>query len=387
MASKESIKPLYQTIVDRLSRELASGRYKPGQKFPSEAALVKKFNVSRITVTRAVRELQQRGLVDRVAGSGTYVRSPVQRPRENLLFGLIIPNLGDTEIFEPICQGIAASPDASGHGLLWGHADSRAASKEEQALQLCHQCIARGVSGVFFAPLELSEGSAEVNRRTMKLLKKAGIPVVLLDRRPEEMAEEASIRERCDLVGIDNHRAGFLATEHLLRLGARRLGFIGYQNQASTVKARIRGFKDALSNSTHEATGATGAIGKRFVVRPAERLELPSAAYDCDAFVCANDRVAGQLMHALLAQGVSIPRDVRLVGIDDAGYADLLPVPLTTVHQPCRDLGEAALRVMLERLDRPQMPARDILLDCQLVIRRSCGARDGSSVKFDVSPV
>jgi GntR family transcriptional regulator, arabinose operon transcriptional repressor len=366
MPRSQPTKPLYQMIVERLSREIAAGRYKPGHKFPSEAALVKKFNVSRITVTRAVRELQQRGLVDRVAGSGTYVRDSQRRPRANLLFGLIIPNLGDTEIFGPICQGIAASPDASGHGLLWGHADSRTLSKEEQALQLCRQCIARGVSGVFFAPLELSPQSAEVNRRVMKLLKKAGIPVVLLDRRPEE---EMAVRERCDLVGIDNHRAGYLAAEHLLRLGARRLGFIAYERQASTVKARIRGYKDALSANLPGATGKSV-----FIVRPGDRLELPAAARGCDAFVCANDRVAGQLMHALLGQGNRIPQDVRLVGIDDVGYADLLPVPLTTIHQPCRDIGETALRVMLERLDRLQMPARDILLECELVIRESCGA-------------
>jgi GntR family transcriptional regulator, arabinose operon transcriptional repressor len=366
MPKSAPAKPLYQTMVERLSRDITTGRYKPGHKFPSEAALVKRFNVSRITVIRAVRELQQRGLVDRVAGSGTYVRDPIRRPRENLLFGLIIPNLGDTEIFGPICQGIAASPDANGHGLLWGHADSRSLSKEEQALQLCRQCIARGVSGVFFAPLELSAQSAEVNHRVMKSLKKAGIPVVFLDRRP---GEETSDRERCDLVGIDNYRAGYLAAEHLRRLGARRVGFIAYERQASTVKGRIRGYKDALSASS------SGAIGKRvFIVRPGDRLELPSATRDCDAFVCANDRVAGQLMHALLAQGIRIPQDVRLVGIDDAGYADLLPVPLTTVHQPCRDIGETALRVMLERLDRPQMPARDILLNCELVIRESCGA-------------
>jgi GntR family transcriptional regulator, arabinose operon transcriptional repressor len=366
MSNTDSTKPLYQTIFERLSRDITNGRYKPGQKIPSEAALVKRFNVSRITVGRALRELQQRGLVDRVAGSGTYVRDQVRRPRENLLFGLIIPNLGDTDIFEPICQGMAASPDANGHGLLWGHADSRTLSKEEQALQLCHQCIARAVSGVFFAPLELSTQSAEVNRRVMKLLKKAGIPVVFLDRRPEE---ERSVRERCDLVGIDNHRAGYLAAEHLLRLGARRVGFIAYERQASTVKARMRGYKDALSASS------TGATGKRIcIVRQGDRLDLSSAARDCDAFVCANDRVAGHLMHALLTQGIRIPQDVRLVGIDDASYADLLPIPLTTVHQPCRDIGETALRAMLERLDRPQMPARDILLDCELVVRESCGA-------------
>ena len=56
-----------------LSREILSGKYKPGEKFSSEAALVQQFQTSRITVGRALRELSQRGLVERVAGSGTYV--------------------------------------------------------------------------------------------------------------------------------------------------------------------------------------------------------------------------------------------------------------------------------------------------------------------------
>ena len=92
-----------------------------------------------------------------------------------------------------------------------------------------------------------------------------------------------------------------------------------------------------------------------------------------DALVCANDKIAGGVMHALLNQGVRIPEDVRIVGIDDVAYASLLPVPLTTVHQPCHDIGESALDAMLERLDRPKAPARNVLLDCWLVVRESCG--------------
>jgi DNA-binding LacI/PurR family transcriptional regulator len=80
-------------------------------------------------------------------------------------------------------------------------------------------------------------------------------------------------------------------------------------------------------------------------------------------------------MHALLSQGKHIPEDVRLIGIDDVHYAGLLPVPLTTVHQPCHEIGEAALRLMLERIERPKMAARDVLLNASLVIRQSCGAR------------
>ena len=56
-----------------------------------------------------------------------------------------------------------------------------------------------------------------------------------------------------------------------------------------------------------------------------------------------------------------------------AKYASFLHVPLTTVRQPCHDIGAAAVWTMIERIEHPNMPARDILLDCQLIVRRSCG--------------
>ena len=360
----------YQTIFEQLSSDILSGRYVRGQKLPSEAALVQRFGASRITVGHALRELKQRGLIDRIAGSGTFVRGG-----GGLLLGLIIPNLGETEIFEAICQAIAASPDSSGHALLWPHSGLRGAAKEEAAIQLCEQCIARQVSGVFFAPLEMSAESDRVNARVMRGLKEAGIPVVLLDRRPDE----TSARESCDLVGIDNYRAGYLAAEHLVRLGAKRVGFVAYRRQASTVKGRIRGYQEALS--------AAGRDPRVFELTGDAPLELPAAALECDAFVCANDRIAGQLMHVLMGKGMRIPEDVRIVGIDDVNYAALLPVPLTTVHQPCRDIGETALRMMLERLERPKMTARDVLMDCALVVRDSCGAKASHEATVGEQPV
>ena len=94
-----------------------------------------------------------------------------------------------------------------------------------------------------------------------------------------------------------------------------------------------------------------------------------------DAFLCANDFTAGKLMHTLISIGQRIPEDIRIVGIDDVKYASLLPVPLTTQRQPCRDIGRIALAVMLDRISNPDLPPRDILLGCQMVVRRSCGLR------------
>ncbi len=354
-------------MFERLSRDIVSGRYQPGQKFPSEAVLVRQFQTSRITIGRALRELTQRGLVERIAGSGTYVRQR-RASASSLLFGLLIPDLGRTEIFEPICHGIAGAPEASRHALLWGHAASDA-SQEAQALELCEQYVKRKVSGVFFAPIEGDVRARETNLAIVSRLETARIPIILLDRDVLPYPQ----RSAHDLVGIDNRRAGFLATEHLLKLGAGRVSFLALSGGAPTVEARIAGFHEAFLAARHDLSLAP--VHRVEEISPATVQPLLAALKRSDAFVCANDRTAGQLMHIVHALGYRIPRDVRIVGIDDVEYASLLPVPLTTIQQPCRAIGEAAMAAMLSRIERPAQPARDILIECRLVIRESCGAK------------
>jgi GntR family transcriptional regulator, arabinose operon transcriptional repressor len=359
--------PKHQQLSDTLEREVLEGKYAAGQKFPSEAALVTRFGVSRITVGHAVRELQRRGLVERRAGSGTYVRGSAPPGRGGLLFGLLIPNLGETEIFEPICRGMASAPEAANHALLWGNAVQNTAEIEEEAWQLCRQYIARPVSGVFFAPLELTPGKDGANLGILSLLEQAEIPIVLLDRCVLPYPD----RSPHDLVGIDNRRAGYIITRHLLQLGCRRILFAAYTGSAPTVEARVAGYREALF--VHDAPVEGDLVA---ALRPGHEGEIEAAirAAQPDAIVCANDRTAGRVMHVLLNAGFRIPRDIRIAGIDDVAYASLLPVPLTTVRQPCREIGEAAIAAMLERIARPEMPVRDILLDSRLIVRQSCGA-------------
>ena len=90
-----------------------------------------------------------------------------------------------------------------------------------------------------------------------------------------------------------------------------------------------------------------------------------------DAVVCANDYTAAQFMTSLNRLGIRVPDDIRVTGMDDIRYASMLQTPLTSIHQPCLELGAAALAVMLDRISRPTMPSRDCLVDFQLVIRQS----------------
>ena len=73
--------------------------------------------------------------------------------------------------------------------------------------------------------------------------------------------------------------------------------------------------------------------------------------------------------------GVAIPSAVRLVAFDDVKYANLITVPLTTIRQPCLELGAAAVNTMVQRIQNPGVPARDVLVDFELVVRDSSGLR------------
>jgi len=359
--------PKHEKIRQEIRHAITTGKYKEGQRLPTEAVLVKQYDTSRPTVARALRDLQHEGLIARRAGSGTYVQKAGNE--HGHLFGLLIPRLGETEIFDPICREMARSSQTSHHGLLWAASAVEATGDvAEQAWQSCQQCIARKVAGVFFAPIEYTSDADAANERIMNALEKAGIPVVLLDRDLQRSPRHS----KYDRVGIDNREAGFMVTEHLLKQGSRRVGFFSRPFSAETVAARLEGYRAALlshgivpEDSWHaEGDPADSQLVKEFLRNSR-----------VDGLVCANDITAANLMRSMDSLGIKTPEDVKVVGIDDVRYASLLAVPLTTLHQPCESIGIAAVQAMTDRIANRAMPARDILFHCELVVRESCGAK------------
>lgn len=359
--------PKYLQVYEALRSEIVSGRWPAGTRVPSEADLVRQFGASRITVGRAVRDLQRAGLVERRVGAGTWVRGPQPSAPDTCTFAMLVPDAPDIEIFEPLVQSVVLSADARGHVFLRAGGTAPVGERPEASLAQANAFVARRVDGVFFAPLEDLPAEDPTNRRIVAAFDAAGIPVVLLDR----AVHPYPTRGPYDLVGIDNRRVGFMVTQHLVTLGARRVAFLGTRTGASTIAARRAGYREAL-----ETLGAdTSLVGEPLPV-PTDRDAVSAYLERCqpDAVVCANDRGAAHLMHTLLALGRRIPDDVRLASVDDAPYAAWLPVPLTTVRQPVEQIGAAAMAAMLERLAHPGRPPRDIFVQCLLTVRRSCGA-------------
>lgn len=355
----------HRRVFEYLHASIQSGALKAGDRLPSEAELGKLFDASRITIAKAVLDLQRIGLVTRRPGAGTHVLA--QHHSTGHTFGLLIPELGLTEIFEPICHGMMRSPFARPDALLWGNASTSVRESAKEAEQIVQSFIGKKVAGVFFAPLELTGDKDAANRRIVRAFERAQIPMVLLDHCYMPFPE----RSAHDLVGVDNRRAGYLATAHLLGLGVRRVVFLGEENAGNTMDARIAGFHEALRNygtaSEQELAWRGSPQDEVFVRRLLDTLRP-------DGIVCANDLTAARLMQTLMSLSVSIPDEVRIVGMDDVKYASLLPVPLTTIHQDCAGIGVVAMATMLERLEHPELPVRDVLVPTKVVVRRSCGA-------------
>lgn len=358
-------------IARQLRADVTSGKYGAAGRMPSEAQLVARFGVSRPTVAQALRTLETEGLVERRAGSGTFAKSTAA-PRGGgaMVLALLIPDLGNTEIFQLIGGEIASLARVHNFTLAWGGSAHPRLDPDlslQHAEELCRQFIERRVSGVFFAPYELVVEKEEANRRLAEMLREAGIPVVLLDRDIAPFPAHSNF----DVVGIDNFAGGHLLAEHLLKMGCKRLHFVARPRSAPTVDARIAGVREALARRGIEPAPGWVRIGdmtdKRFI------RNLATAPHP-DAYLCANDHTAALLLRVLHDARVRVPEKVRVVGFDDVKFATLVSPPLTTAQQPCREIALTAFRAMLDRHADPTLPARHLTLAPRLIVRDSCGA-------------
>jgi LacI family transcriptional regulator len=353
-----------------LLAEIAAGKYAETDRLPSEAQLVKRFKVTRPTVARALRDLIAEGIIERRAGSGSFVRNKANAASTTRQIGLLIPGLGTTEIFEIICGELANLGRGSEYTFLWGgstHPRLDQDGSREHAREICEQFIERRVTGVFFAPFELTVGKDEINRNISDRFGEVCIPMVLLDRDLAPFPQSSHF----DVIGLDNVAAGFMLAEHLIKLGCKRLAFLMRPWSAPTVERRYAGVREALARHKLEVFPDWLQVGN-----PQDEKFVCSlmAGKKWDSIICANDLTAAQLIRTLENARYHVPRDIRVVGFDDAKYATLVSVPLTTIQQPCKDMATIAFQTMLSRIAEPTLPARNIQLPPRLMVRESCGA-------------
>ena len=204
----------------------------------------------------------------------------------------------------------------------------------------------------------------------------------LAKRMPVVVVAGDTTQRGADVVCADNWSGAHALVEHLVTgHGRRRLYLVDGPATAPDATARRLAMQAVID--AHPGTVLTGSFDGRFTVRNGQEAaeRLLAATRDAplpDAIVCANDQMAIGLLRTLAAGGVRVPADVAVVGFDDIFPASLTHPPLTTVHQPMREIGERACERLFERIADPSLRPTVELLPTELVLRESCGCPPGT---------
>jgi LacI family transcriptional regulator len=179
-------------------------------------------------------------------------------------------------------------------------------------------------------------------------------------------------------VDATNWQGAYDATTYLINLGHRRIGFIMGHPLLNSAKERYDGYRSALQHNripddkslviSGDYLTQSGYLGAQ------KLLALPKRP---TAIFASNDLSAFGALDAIHEAGLSIPDDVSIIGFDDLPHASLVYPKLTTVRQPLAQIGQVAVRLLLEKLEDPEKEARRVTLATELVIRDSCASPRG----------
>jgi DNA-binding LacI/PurR family transcriptional regulator len=281
------------------------------------------------------------------------------------LIGMLLPATVRAR-FPELIEGAEQVVSQEGYSLALG------GSGEDRSLEAAQlqRILDRGASGLIVYAVD---GPLEVPM--LRQLFDRGFPLVLIDRYFPDLA--------VDSVTMDNLGGSFLAVQHLIDQGYRRIGYIGTDNlRTSSIVERMAGYRWALDASglPIEATEictllhptpwpATDPAIERHnqsALRAyLERAERPEAVVAC------NDYVAFQVVQAAELLGLRIPDDLALVGFDNVACAEYFGTPLTTVEQQFEELGATAASVLLDRIHGRRTRLGRFVISTRLILRRS----------------
>lgn len=364
-----SDQPMYKQIFESLRTKIWRGEHSPGTKLPTEADLMRQFSVSRTTVSRAMRDLEQAGLVSRCRGSGTYVKELA--PRDQVLrLSFLVPWVESDErlpyVEGLLYQRIARLASEGGSSISLHCFDTNSHDIRSGMLNAAQKVIDDQVHGVLFYPAELPKEKMHINREIVDKLVSAGIEIVLVDR------DIAPYPDRSEFVriGYDNRRSGTILTNHLLDQGCRRIAFIGIPEDSTAVTDRMLGY--------HEAYQQHGLQVDPNLIRVAheEDLDLDFCRQLIeearpDAIIAKMDRYAALIGRQLNLLGIQIGSDIKLAGFDDDPIAELLAMPLTTIRLPVDPFADAAYKAILQRVKEDDFLHQQVIIDTELVVRES----------------
>ena len=273
--------------------------------------------------------------------------------------GLILRNIADP-FFPELALGVEEKATEMGYSLLLCNTNGTLA-KEKSALDALR---AKGVDGVILSTVTVDDPN-------VKPLIDAGVPFVCVNR----FVMDPAVESRTDYVVLDNYACGYEGMRHLLRMGYERIAILTGDLNTSTAALRRQGERDALASygvdQDRRLVVECGWSRKRAFEAARHFLGLKERP---EAFFVHDDHMALGAREAVLGEGLAIPDDVALLGIDDIQMASLTGVDLSTISQKKYDMGVMGAKILIDKIEESTPPmVNKIMLEPRLMIRKSCG--------------
>jgi DNA-binding LacI/PurR family transcriptional regulator len=272
--------------------------------------------------------------------------------------GIIIKDL-NYPFYTSIASGVKEYANAKGYSVIIASSEN----DHECEKKFTHLFSTKDIKGAIIAPIV--EGEAEIEH--LFKLKRLNYPFVLLE---DVKGIQANV------VAIDNLKAIKKAVKYLIDSGHTKIVHFAGPSQSSHTQERIEGFRHAFSESPlifkkemivpigsrhEEAYGNTLKYFKNL-----SREDFPTA------IVCFNDQQALAVMTALKELCIRVPEEISIIGNDDIAYAQIYPVPLTTIRAPQREIGYKAAEILIRNIESTNIiPNEKVVLETEFVIRES----------------
>ncbi|MEN6479291.1 MAG: LacI family DNA-binding transcriptional regulator [Anaerolineales bacterium] len=273
-----------------------------------------------------------------------------------MTIGVVVTTIADPFVAE-VVQGIESTAHANGYSVILTSSDN----DPEREVQSVEMLRARRADAVIVA-------SSRIGDLYQDDLEETGVPVVLINSHNDQG------RARVVSISVDNRHGGYLATQHLLGLGHRRIAYISGLPGHSDDSERRAGYAQALHDAglpiddtvvlsgDGRASGGEQALDALLALRP-----RPTAAF------CYNDMTAIGLVSAAQRARLAVPRRLAVVGFDDIPFAALMHPSLSTIAQPKHEMGRRAVERALALLSSDAEQPDHLSLQGQLIVRESSG--------------
>jgi GntR family transcriptional regulator of arabinose operon len=363
MDNRDKNSKKYQVIKQEIRSWILSGKIRANEQVTIEIELAKLFDSSRNTVRQAIGELVNEGYLYRIQGKGTFVSNLINKPQlDSRNIGLITSHLF-SNIFPNIVQGAENVLRKKDYGLILASTDN-IHLKERECLE---SCLTKSLQGLIIEPT--LSALPNPNIEYYLSLEEKGIPYIMTNSSYLQIDAPALI--------LDDEKGSFLAVEHLVGLGHKRIAGI-FHREVLQGTLRMKGFINALKYFgvplRSQLIGMYNALEK--LERPSLLLrsmfELPANDRPT-AVVCFNDEIVVSLLDTIREMGLGIPEDLSIVGFDDSYLATATEVKITSVVHPKEEMGRLAAQILLDSIEKNITRPNGFVFEPKLVIRQSTG--------------